>query len=319
MTKRRKLFYYSEESVTYVEAKGFRARFAVSVIASALAVIGLLFVGNHYFGDVLGIDFERAELVSAENQILKEQIRTLTAKLTDLTGVMDRLAVRDNELRVAVNLPEVDSDTRSLGTGGTKDDLSIGLVSRDAGDLISTSRRLLDRLEGEVTFEEQSYKDIYAKSQRNKDLFAHIPAIKPMTGIFSYHGFGMRMHPILGILRMHEGVDIANETGTPVYATGAGVVEFAGNTGGNYGVALEINHGYGYKTWYAHLLRPAVRPGEKVRRGELIAYSGNSGLSTGPHLHYEVRVNGRQVNPVTYFIDDVDYKQIREQLAASLK
>jgi murein DD-endopeptidase MepM/ murein hydrolase activator NlpD len=101
-----------------------------------------------------------------------------------------------------------------------------------------------------------------------------------------------------------------------VYATGDGVVEFAGSSGGGYGIAVEINHGYGYKSWYAHLLRPVVHPGQQVNRGALIAYSGNSGLSTGPHLHYEVRMNGAKVNPENFFMDNVDYRQIRSQVAA---
>ena len=315
MKKRRKLFYYSEENVSFVEAKGFKLKFSALVIVSVLAGLTAMVAVNHYLGDVLGIDFNRVNFLATENQFLKEEVKTLTARLSDMSLTMDKLAERDNQLRLAVNLPHVDEDTRAIGTGGTKQETNIGIISRDASDLISSAGQLLDKLDREIIFQQQSYQDIYKKSKFNKDLFAHIPAIKPMTGTFSYHAFGMRLHPILGIVRPHEGVDIANDIGTPVYATGEGTIEFAGNSASNYGVAVELNHGFGYKSWYAHLLRPAVRVGQRVKRGDLIAYSGYSGLSTGPHLHYEVRFNGEKKNPVIYFIDDVDYKQIREQLA----
>lgn len=315
MNKRRKLFYYSEENVSFVEARRFKLKFSALVIVFVFAALGAMVMVNHYLGDVLGIDFDRINFLTTENRMLKEEVKTLTARLSDMSLTMDKLAERDNQLRLAVNLPRVDEDTRAIGTGGTKQEINIGIISKDASDLISFASELLDKLDREIIFQQQSYQDIYKKSKYNKELFAHIPAIKPMTGNFSYHGFGKRLHPILGIVRPHEGVDIANDIGTPVYSTGDGVIEFAGNSASNYGVAVEVNHGFGYKSWYAHLLRPAVRVGQKIKRGDLIAYSGNSGLSTGPHLHYEVRLNGEKKNPVVYFIDDVDYKQIREQLA----
>lgn len=319
MKKRYKLFYYSEETVSYVEAKGFKLKFSALVFVWVVAGLVVLFVANHFLGDVLGIDLNRIAYLSTENRMLKNQLSETNGRLHDLAGMVNKLVERDNELRLAVNLPQIDADTRILGTGGTATALDVGSISRSASKLINSSKALVDNLEREVDFEKTSYEEIYHQSQQNKILFSHIPAITPMQGFFSYHSFGIRMHPILGRMLMHEGVDIANDVGTPVHATGDGVVEFAGKTGGNYGTAVEINHGFGYRTWYAHLLRPVVHPGQKVKRGEVIAYSGNTGLSTGPHLHYEVRVNGKQVNPVTYFIDDDHYKQVREQLILSTK
>ncbi|HTY10625.1 MAG TPA: M23 family metallopeptidase [Bacteroidota bacterium] len=317
MKKSRKLFFYSEENVSFVEAKGFKAKFSVLVVVSVFAGLAALFGANHYLGDVLGIDVDRVNFLTTENKLLKDEVKNLSVRLADMSQTMDKLAEREDQLRLAVNLPHIDQDTRAIGTGGTKRETNIGIISKDASDLISSADQLLDKLDKEFVFEQQSYQDIYNKSKYNKELFAHIPAIKPMAGYFNYHDFGMRLHPILGIVRMHEGVDISNDIGTPVYATGDGVIESAGGTGGGYGIAVEVNHGFGYKSWYAHLLRPTVRVGQKVHRGDLIAYSGNSGLSTAPHLHYEVRLNGEKKNPVGYFIDDVDYKQIREQLALS--
>jgi murein DD-endopeptidase MepM/ murein hydrolase activator NlpD len=137
-----------------------------------------------------------------------------------------------------------------------------------------------------------------------------------MAGYYSMHGFGMRTHPVYGVLMMHEGIDIANDVGTPVCATGNGVVESAGRTEAGYGMMIVINHGYGYTTIYGHLSKVLVKNGQHVNRGQLIARSGRTGVVTGPHLHYEVRRNGVLQNPVDYFFDDIDYQRIKDQLAA---
>jgi len=122
----------------------------------------------------------------------------------------------------------------------------------------------------------------------------------------------MRMHPILKIRRMHEGLDIVTNLGTPVHSTGDGRVEFVGRKGG-YGLCVEINHGFGYRTIYGHLSKAEVKKGQKVKRGTEIAKSGTSGLSTGPHLHYEVEHNGVKQNPEGFFFDDLNYFAVETQ------
>ena len=117
------------------------------------------------------------------------------------------------------------------------------------------------------------------------------------------------MHPILHILRMHEGIDFEAEVGTPVYATGNGVISFVGHRGG-YGLAVEINHGFGYVTVYAHLSKTEVKEGQRVKRGQEIAKTGDTGLSTGPHLHYEVRHNGIALNPNQFFFGDLGFFEL---------
>ncbi|MCX6136957.1 MAG: M23 family metallopeptidase [Ignavibacteriales bacterium] len=316
MTKRRKLFYYAEDTVSYVEARGYRVKFAFGVFATVTLMLGLLYVGNFYVGDVLGLDFRGGNSLAMENRILKEELRKVNARLADMAYTMDKLSERDNQLRLAVNLPKVDNDTRAVGTGGVIEETNIGLLPRNSNDALQTSKQLLEKLTREIEFQQKSYAEVYRRSEENKDLFTHIPAIKPMAGDVAAHGFGMRIDPFLHVPKMHEGVDVQADVGTPVYSTGDGIVEFAGSSGSGYGVAVEVNHGYGYRSWYAHLLRPVVHPGQNVRRGSLIAYSGNSGLSTGPHLHYEVRVNGMKVNPENFFMDKVDYRQIRSQVAS---
>jgi murein DD-endopeptidase MepM/ murein hydrolase activator NlpD len=136
-----------------------------------------------------------------------------------------------------------------------------------------------------------------------------------MDGFYAVSSFGMRLHPVLGIYRLHEGIDIINDVGTPVYASGNGVVEMAGQSGGGYGLLIVIDHGYQYQSLYAHLSHVLVKEGQHVKRGDLIARSGRSGLVTGPHLHYEVSFKGVRQNPVDYFLDDVHAQDYRQELA----
>ncbi len=314
MIKRKKLFFYSHEHVSYVEAKRYRLK--VSVTIAFLTIVSLFALGfvNNSYGDFLGLGFKTTNELTTENAILKQQIKDMNQRMNNYYTSMNSLAQSDNQLRSIVNLPKIDLETRQLGTGGTAIESFGGLISKDADDLISSSRQMLIKLDKEVEFQRSSYEQIYKQYEHNKVVFSSMPAVKPMVGTYSYHGFGMRNDPLIGNLKRHEGVDIHGDVGTPIYATGDGEIEFTGPTGSGYGIALMINHGFGYKSWYAHLSKCVARSGQKVKRGSLIAYSGNTGRSTGPHLHYEVIRNGEKQNPVEYFVDDVDYEKIRAQL-----
>jgi murein DD-endopeptidase MepM/ murein hydrolase activator NlpD len=314
MANRKKLFFYSNEQVTYVEAKSYRLKitsFVVVLTVASLFVMGFI---NNSYGDILGFGFKTTNELTTENTILKQQIKEMNEQMNNYYSSINSLAQSDNQLRSIVNLPKIDLETRQLGTGGAAIESFSGFVSKDADQLIGVSKQLLLKLDKEVEFQRSSYEQIYQQYEHNKVVFSSMPTIKPMIGVYSYHGFGMRNDPFIGSLKKHEGVDIHGDVGTPIYATGDGEIEFTGPTGSGYGVALMINHGYGYKSWYAHLSKCVAHSGQKVKRGTLIAYSGNTGRSTGPHLHYEVIRNGEKQNPVEYFVDDVDYEKIRAQL-----
>jgi murein DD-endopeptidase MepM/ murein hydrolase activator NlpD len=314
MLKRKKLFFYSDDQVSYVEAKGYRLKMTALVALATIACIFIVGITNNVYGDFLGLGIKTAGELSTENVLLKNQLQELNERMNRYTEYLSSFAQSDNQLRSIVNLPKIDYETRQLGTGGASVESFDGIISSEASKLIGSSRELLNKLDKEVEFQKTSYTEIYRQYENNKVVFASIPAIKPMVGTYSYHGFGLRKDPFIGTLKRHEGVDIHNDVGTPVYATGDGIVEFSGATGSGYGIALEINHGYGYKSWYAHLSKCVARDGQRVKRGALIAYSGNTGRSTGPHLHYEVIRNGDKQNPVEYFVDDIDYEKIRAQL-----
>jgi murein DD-endopeptidase MepM/ murein hydrolase activator NlpD len=196
----------------------------------------------------------------------------------------------------------------------------LSYVGVEANEILRNSSTLIDQLSREVGLQMVSYEAINRKYEDNKEFFTRIPSVKPVRGAYSIRGFGMRIHPVLGIRRMHEGIDIITDVGTNIYAAADGVVRYAGRTRGGYGTVVEISHGYGYSTLYAHVSKTLVRPGQTIRRGDMIAKSGRTGLVSGPHLHYEVRKSGRKMNPVDYFFDDVDASTYREQLeSASLQ
>jgi len=315
MRRSRRFYVFSSSSLDFREVRFFRSKIFGSGLLVGLLVIGLLLVVNHFTGDWLGVGFDRLERLSAENRTLRDQIETLSQRMSTVQKSLDRLHMRGNELRLLADLEKIDEDTRSASVGGANLASSNAFLTGEAGRVLTAAQSMIDKLLREVRLQQSSYDEIARQHERNKEYFAHMPAIKPMHGYYTLNGFGMRIHPVLGVYRMHEGADIINDVGTPVYAAADGVVRFAGRTQGGYGQVVEISHGYGFTTLYAHLSKSLVQPGRTVKRGELIALSGRSGLVSGPHLHYEVRRHGAMQNPVDYFFDDVDAARYRVQLA----
>lgn len=298
-----KVYYFSKSHMIYEPVRWSRLAFytfALVLISSfATMVCG-------YFGlDPLGLQTLRADSISKENSILKAQLASLDNKLEDFAGVMEELRTSDDQLRTSVNLPRLSAGIRKVSIGGVEKNRDYG-VSANANKLIAGALNTLDVLNREARLQEVSYSDILSKYRRNQELFQHIPAIDPIRGGIMTDGFGMRFHPILRIRLMHEGIDLEADVGTPVHATGDGVVTYVGRRGG-YGKVIVINNGFGYTTLFGHLSKQLVKDGQKVRRGQVIALSGDTGLSTGPHLHYEVRKNGVHVNPADYFFNGQQY------------
>jgi murein DD-endopeptidase MepM/ murein hydrolase activator NlpD len=316
MPRHTKVYTFSHRSLDLKEVRHFWSKVLGIGATAGLGIMAALLVLNHAGGDILGLGIDRMSMLTAENRILKEQIRQLGDKIAGVQKSLEKLSDRGNELRTAVDLTKIDDDTRAAAIGGAVPPAVNAFLSGEAREVLSGSSSLLDKLEREVKLQQTSYEEITRRMEYNKGLFAHIPAIKPMTGPYSLNSFGMRIHPVLHVYKMHEGIDIISDVGTNVYAAGDGVIHFAGRTAGGYGMVVEINHGYGYASLYAHLAKILAREGQSVRRGELIAKSGRSGLVSGPHLHFEVRYLGRKQNPVDYFFDDIDAARYRSQLVS---
>jgi murein DD-endopeptidase MepM/ murein hydrolase activator NlpD len=319
MLRSKRFFVFSHSSLDLKEVRFFKTKFLGSGVVLGACIVGALLLINHLSNDVLGIGYDRMMALSAENRFLKEQIHALSQQMSGIEKALDKLAAKGNDLRIATDLSALDDDTRAAAIGGIPEPALNAFLTGEAASILGDAQMMIEKLSREVKLQQTSYEQIAGRMEHNKDFFAHLPAIKPMTGAYSIHGFGMRIHPVLGIYRMHTGVDIIGDVGNSIYAAGDGTVRFAGRTQGGYGIVVEIDHGYGYSTLYAHCSSVLVRPGRAVKRGELIAKSGRSGLVSGPHLHYEVRRNGTRLNPVDYFFDDVDAARYRTLLATAGK
>jgi murein DD-endopeptidase MepM/ murein hydrolase activator NlpD len=244
------------------------------------------------------------------------QYRQLDRRVEHLSLVLKDIQTRDENLyRLIFQAEPPEKDPRLLGyeTYEQFRDNSIADV------IVGTSVKV-DDLTRRMYTQSVSFDDVYKMAKSKQDMLDAMPAILPVNKRHAqvHSGFGMRMHPIFRQVIMHTGVDFRAPVGTPVYATGNGVVSEAGHTRGygGYGVVVKINHGFGFQTLYAHLSRTAVRVGQRVNRGDLIGYVGNTGQSIGSHLHYEVILHGRKVNPVYYFFSDLtpeEYTEILEK------
>ncbi|CUS89619.1 Peptidase family M23 [Candidatus Kryptonium thompsonii] len=306
----RKFFYLDTENLSFNEIKNIQIKFLIFVLLIVVFSLGFLFVLNYFMGDILGFGKVRAEKLELENNLLKNQLKVLREKFNQVESIVAKLLEQDRELRLAVDLKPIDDDIKKVAVGGVEEKYEFNLSDEEAGKLLAESFAKIDKLERELRLQQKSYEEIYRQYRINQEKFKRIPAILPLKGSLTSK-FGYRKHPILGIWAMHEGVDLVVDVGTPVYATGDGVVSYVGYRG-RYGLLVEIDHGFGYVALYAHLLKAFVREGQKVKRGDRIALSGATGLVTAPHLHYEVWKDGIPQNPLNYFFEEVEPDKYKE-------
>jgi len=240
---------------------------------------------------------------------LKRDYSQLSLTLSKLHKQMDLLSThvinieeKDRALRTYANMPQIDKDVRKLGIGGMEVVKPVKVenqLSDPASKLIDLEMNV-DNLTRKVKLELASYSNIYNKVIKESDRLQSIPSIRPVNGGYINSGFGYRNDPFTSKPRFHYGQDITVSSGTNIYAPSDGVVKYAARQGG-FGKVIKLDHGYGYRTIFAHLSKFYVKWGQKVKRGDLIGKSGNTGRSAGPHLHYEVHRNGVPQNPLDYF------------------
>ena len=224
----------------------------------------------------------------------------------------------DNLYRVVLQADPVADAVRKAGYGGTN--RYEELMDMANADLVVNTTQKMDMLNRQLYIQSKSFDEVVNLFKDHDKMLQSIPAIQPVANKNlkqTASGYGTRIDPIYKTVKFHSGMDFSANIGTPVYATGDGVVKKAGWESG-YGKIIIVNHGFGYETWYAHLNDYSVRVGQKVKRGEVIGKLGNTGKSTGPHLHYEVRLKGKAVNPVNYYFMDLsaeDYDKMIELAA----
>ncbi|MCK4352957.1 peptidoglycan DD-metalloendopeptidase family protein [candidate division WOR-3 bacterium] len=267
------------------------------VISGIVVIIGLLLASGSVIFQIVNSNINNKRYVKEVQKSLKLNTSLLSLKyrLKTLNTKLETLVNLDKKERLKWDLTFIDEDIRKLGTGGRN--ISNPLTHQP----IDKIKETLLELKNKIDFESESFKEIIGQIESKKELLLSTPSIFPTQGVITSH-FGWRRRWRRS-LEFHKGLDIANQIGTPVITPASGIISYVGRRKG-FGLMLEVDHGFGYKTRYGHLLRVKVMPYKKVDRGEVIAYMGNSGKSTGPHLHYEVRVLGKAVNPLNYIIPD---------------
>ena len=234
-----------------------------------------------------------------ENAELRAALTGITADVRVLCEQLARLEAAEKKVRTVFGFPEVDADERALGIGGTLAEPEVALS--ESTQLTYAVESEIDRLLHRASFERENFELVFSALLDQKQRLDHTPSTYPVNGVLM-RGFGVKSDPFTGKMRPHHGLDLAATMGTPIYSPAAGKVilrEFQTQ----YGNTVVIDHGYGVETLYGHMSKFAAKLGQTIRRGEILGYVGNSGYSTGPHLHYEVHADGRPQNPMDYVYD----------------
>src|SRR6218665_1891684 len=240
-------------------------------------------------------------------EAMSENYKQINLKLKALQAQMAALEKRDNDVYRSIFEANPLPDSARAKTIEQKKEIDkITAIGDD--NLAKDIATQLNHLSARIAYQFDSYQSIEKLINNQEAKLASIPAIQPVSNedlsrVAS--GYGMRIDPVYGTPRMHKGLDFTAPQGTPIYATGDGTVTTAGYSDGGYGNHVEINHGYGYQTLYGHMVKVKARGGQKVKRGEVIGWVGSTGKSTGPHCHYEVKINSNNVNPVYFFSNDL--------------
>lgn len=310
-------YYYDPENLAYTKIKT-RKRIKIGyallfLLASALFgfLVFVLLINTPYF------ETPKDRLQAREIENLKLQYAILNKKLDEIDEVADALEERDNNIyRVYFNKAEIPDSIRRAGFRSS--DRYKALEGYNNSQLVLNATKRVDKLSKQLAIQSKSLDDILKLAGAKENLLLAIPAIQPVRNenlkrVAS--GFGYRIDPFTKVRKMHNGMDFTANTGAPIYATGDGVVERADNTASGYGNHVVIRHGFGYESLYAHLSKYNCRPGQRVKRGDVIGYVGSTGRSEGPHCHYEVHKDGKVVNPLNFYygnISAVEYVAISQ-------
>jgi murein DD-endopeptidase MepM/ murein hydrolase activator NlpD len=308
-------YYYDSVNLAYRKIKIRKRRkfgfFILFLLASALFgfLTFVILLNTPYF------DTPKDRLLARQVENLKLNYAILNKKMDQIDDVVEDLEDRDNNLyRVYFNTAAIPLEERKAGY--SKTNRYAALKGYDNSKLVTSTTERIDALSKELAIQSKSLDEILKLAKAKDKLLAAIPAIQPVKNENLKQmasGFGYRTDPFTKARKMHEGMDFTAKSGTPIYATGDGVVARADNTASGYGNHVVIRHGYGYETLYAHLSKYNCKAGKPVKRGDVIGYIGSTGRSEAPHLHYEVHKNGKVVNPLNFYygnISAVEYDAI---------
>jgi murein DD-endopeptidase MepM/ murein hydrolase activator NlpD len=304
-------YYYDSENLAYkrIETKkrkkfGYAVLFLLSAALFGFLCLVLL-INTPYF------ETPKDKLLTSELENMKINYQLLNKKVDVMEEALGAIEERDNNVyRTYFNTAPISEEERKAGFGGVNRYKT--LEGYNNSDLVINTTKKIDRLMKEMAIQSESLNEIVKLGKQKEKLLASIPAIQPVKNEDLKRmasGYGYRSDPFTKIRKFHYGMDFTSPTGTPVYATGDGVVLKADNSLSGYGNHIEVNHGYGYVTLYAHLSKYNCRPGQKVKRGDLIGYVGSTGRSEAPHLHYEVIKSGKKVNPLNFYYGSISAEE----------
>ncbi|MDR1344542.1 MAG: M23 family metallopeptidase [Tannerellaceae bacterium] len=317
--KSRKSYYlYDPNTLSYERVyPSFKDRvFAVVRHLSTGLVVAVII----YFTFLRFFDSPMEAQLRKENRLMQTQYEVLSLRLNEAFSVLNDVQQRDENLyRAIFQVESIPESIRKAGVGGVNRYEHLMTLSNP--DLIVATTQKMDMLKRQLYVQSNSLEELVNIGKTQEERLKCIPAIQPVANKDLKRmasGYGMRIHPIYRIPKFHSGMDFSAPTGTDIYATGNGVIVFSGWKQ-NYGNCITIDHGFGYQTLYGHMSKMNVRVGQKVTRGEIIGHVGDTGLSTGPHLHYEVIVRGKHNDPSKYYFLDLQPEEYDQmiQLAAN--
>ena len=310
-------FKYNPETLSYDKVETGTKYYLSRLFSYTLfgALMGVLF----FLAYVYLIDSPRETKLERENSRLLAQYEIMSKNIEQVQIVLDDIQQRDESVyRIIYQADSIPNSVRKAGFGGVN--RYSHLENMDNAELVINTAKKLDIITKQLYVQTNSFDEIIDLAKRNEEMIRSVPAIMPVSNKDlrrTASGFGMRIDPIYKIPKFHEGDDFTAPVGTDIYATGDGVVEKVSTVAGGYGKHIVINHGFGYSTLYAHMDKFNVKQGQKIKRGDVIGTVGNTGKSTGPHLHYEVRIKNKPVNPAHYYFQDLTDEQYEEMIHIS--
>ncbi|MCF7568871.1 M23 family metallopeptidase [Sabulilitoribacter arenilitoris] len=307
-------YYYDSESLSYrkIERKKRKtfAFISLFLLASFLFSFIILFVANLY------IESPKEKALKRELQNMHLQFDLLNKKMDEAEAVLANVADRDNNIyRVYFEANPIPEEQRKAGFGGIN--RYKNLEGFDNSELIIESNKRLDILQKQIVVQSKSLDEITVLAEEKEKLLAAIPAIQPVSNqdlTRMASGYGMRSDPFTKVRKMHWGMDFTAPRGTPIYATGDGIVKRADAGSSGYGRHIRIDHGFGYVSLYAHLYKYNVKKNQKVKRGDLIGFIGSTGRSQAPHLHYEIFKDGTRINPINFYYGSLTAEEFSKLL-----
>lgn len=309
-------YYYDTETCKYERVKVKKRDVVINAMGfltlSMALAIGILLVLSNYF------DSPKEQALKKENEDLKLYYELMQEQLGSMDEMLAVLQEKDDYVyRTVFEAEPIPTTVREAGSGGVLKYRKLLESNLDNKDLVVSTLERLDRVKKKMYIQTKSYDEVLELAKNKDAYYAAMPAIQPVSNKELRRlssGYGLRTDPILKVKKMHYGIDFSAERGTPIYATADGTVAAAQRNFGGLGNFVKINHGFGFETIYGHMSRFIVKSKQKVKRGQVIGYVGNTGKSTAPHVHYEVHINNKTVNPVNYFYMDLDAKEYEEIL-----